>query len=698
MIKVFTEDNALELAERLLQNDKDIKDEFEQKEYATETFVTNAIANAQLSGGDVDLSGYASKDDLDNYALKSQIPSLDGYAKTEDIPDEYDDTTLSNRITTVENDYLKSSDKTELTQAIATAKTETIETILGESVDADFDTLQEVADWIQSDTTASAELVIRVTNAESDIATIQNDYLKSVDKTELLSSISTNAIAIEENTEAIADNTTAIAVERARIDAFTVLPEGSTTGDAALEDIKIKADGTTSDTAGNAVREQINTLDDKIDEEVSKLSSEIEELTEVVGGVPTVNMFDKDKASSGQITTSGAVNTDSNYYTSELFTIDKTKKYSISDNGERIAVMTDSAYICKDFGFNLVNSLNWVKHENGLYIFDFPNSGIAQSPIYIKASVYKEKMEEFWIIEGDKIVVNKIAELEKDVASLKENESYNPNRVVCIGDSQTGGTDGNSYPTLLKNNHLSNYEVVNFGNGGELVTEIAWRCGALPLYINPFTLPADTSKVEITKKLANDRTIYKLFTAWNNANPVNVGGVECYITSNGTIYRAESGAEVTFDRPILANPPLPLNKDNCTHVLLFGQNGGFSGIDDYIALAKSIIACMPNDKYIIIPPYTKSFVSQLNNMTYDDFLSVMYNNFGVHVFDLRNYLVNYGLIDNGLTATETDNTAIANGEVPPQLYTDYDVHMNIYGLTSHAKGLYLYGKDLGYWS
>ena len=275
MIKVFTEDNALELAERLLQNDKDIKDEFEQKEYATETFVTNAIANAQLSGGDVDLSGYASKDDLDNYALKSQIPSLDGYAKTEDIPDEYDDTTLSNRITTVENDYLKSSDKTELTQAIATAKTETIETILGESVDADFDTLQEVADWIQSDTTASAELVIRVTNAESDIATIQNDYLKSVDKTELLSSISTNAIAIEENTEAIADNTTAIAVERARIDAFTVLPEGSTTGDAALEDIKIKADGTTSDTAGNAVREQINTLDDKIDEEVSKLSSEI---------------------------------------------------------------------------------------------------------------------------------------------------------------------------------------------------------------------------------------------------------------------------------------------------------------------------------------------------------------------------------------------------------------------------------------
>lgn len=35
--------------------------------YATETFVTNKIAEAQLDGGDVDLSGYATKDDLNTY-------------------------------------------------------------------------------------------------------------------------------------------------------------------------------------------------------------------------------------------------------------------------------------------------------------------------------------------------------------------------------------------------------------------------------------------------------------------------------------------------------------------------------------------------------------------------------------------------------------------------------------------------------
>lgn len=53
-----------------------------------------------------------------------EIPSLDGYAKTEDI-EEYDDTALSNRVKTIEDDYLTSKDKTELSNSIADVKTET---------------------------------------------------------------------------------------------------------------------------------------------------------------------------------------------------------------------------------------------------------------------------------------------------------------------------------------------------------------------------------------------------------------------------------------------------------------------------------------------------------------------------------------------------------------------------------------------
>ena len=86
--------------------------------YATESFVTNKIAEASLSGGEVDLSGYATKDELktkanvnhthtmsnitdlvipdvdkayvdtqlNTKANKSDIPSLDGYALKTDIP------------------------------------------------------------------------------------------------------------------------------------------------------------------------------------------------------------------------------------------------------------------------------------------------------------------------------------------------------------------------------------------------------------------------------------------------------------------------------------------------------------------------------------------------------------------------------------------------------------------------------------
>ena len=96
---------------------------------------------------------------------------------------------VANRVTAVEAsvadlvaDHLDSDDKAELVEAIATAKQEAIEAVLGENVNADFDTLQEVAAWIQSDTTNSAQLISRV-------SAIEDDYLKGVDKEELIGEI-----------------------------------------------------------------------------------------------------------------------------------------------------------------------------------------------------------------------------------------------------------------------------------------------------------------------------------------------------------------------------------------------------------------------------------------------------------------------------------------------------------------------------
>lgn len=134
----------------------------------------------------------------DDTALKGRVAVIEGdYLKAADKTElEGKIKENGDAIAAIEADYLKAADKTELTEAIATAKQEAIEAVLGEGVNADFDTLKEVADWIQSDTTDSAALVTRVTEAEKAIDAIEEDYLKAADKTALQASITGNANAI----------------------------------------------------------------------------------------------------------------------------------------------------------------------------------------------------------------------------------------------------------------------------------------------------------------------------------------------------------------------------------------------------------------------------------------------------------------------------------------------------------------------
>lgn len=130
----------------------------------------------------------------------------------------YDDTALVGRVAAIEGDYLKAADKTALetkmAEDIATAKTEAITAVLGEAVPEDFDTLKEVAEWIQADTTASAQLITRVTN-------IENDYLKGADKTSLQGEIDALEALVGSLPEGAA-STTVVAYIQEVVDALKI--------------------------------------------------------------------------------------------------------------------------------------------------------------------------------------------------------------------------------------------------------------------------------------------------------------------------------------------------------------------------------------------------------------------------------------------------------------------------------------------
>lgn len=145
----------------------------------------------------------------------------------------------------------------------------------GNVSESDISALEELIEHIEDDVvdarTAADEAADYAEQAKSTVVDVRRDIItiqqsvSSIQQDVTATQNDVSALQISLNDE-ISNRQAQEAVISARMDEFAKLPDGSlsTAADAELVDIRIKADGTTAETAGDAVREQIESINDDL--------------------------------------------------------------------------------------------------------------------------------------------------------------------------------------------------------------------------------------------------------------------------------------------------------------------------------------------------------------------------------------------------------------------------------------------------
>ena len=163
---------------------------------------------------------------------------------------------------------------------------------------AAIDTLKEIQNYITADGDVAAEMLNNITKAQNTadgavasintlsgtVDTIKADYLKTIDKVELMNSISSNKILCDNEINNVKNDITDVRSEFAAAD--TLLKS------------EIRNDYTTADTAlASAIDIKINTIDEKLDEHISNSLSNNTSLS-----IEIVNLKNADNEINARIT------------------------------------------------------------------------------------------------------------------------------------------------------------------------------------------------------------------------------------------------------------------------------------------------------------------------------------------------------------------------------------------------------------
>ena len=300
----------------------------------------------------------------------------------------------------------------------------------------------------------------------------------------------------------------------------------------------------------------------------------------------------------------------------------------------------------------------------------------------------------------------KIAELPAiDVAVLEHTNRVRT--VVFWGDSITNDIVTSYLQQILG----SDWKVVRGGIPGDSPLGIASRQGGITLCTGDetFTIPGDCSQhVQIKQLYAlynNELRGGLLSQYWFSSgscpllSPCTIAGVECKITTSEDnksffVQRVENGVSVTVEpRTAVRSYGSRMYKDADVVVTYLGANSSGTPALEQIVDCYRAIENYASKKHCIEVGFHMAHIDFPGGSS-RDYWSETYRDrmtaeFGSNFLDMRTVgnanaarlLVESGAVPAGATLSEKDQTAIADGDWPASLSSDYktNVHPNMYG-------------------
>lgn len=277
-----------------------------------------------------------------------------------------------------------------------------------------------------------------------------------------------------------------------------------------------------------------------------------------------------------------------------------------------------------------------------------------------------------------------------EIDSLVGESDY---KIIFWGDSLTAGAGGNgtTYPKVCAEElGVTNY--LNAGVGGETANTIACRNGSNSMIIPVGNVNGDYSIGDLKDAFGTNILPLRQGTGGNTVNPITINGYECTLSLSQTSSTdTEAVYTISGYEGEAIKYPMACKFSGCDltsdiTVIFVGQNG--PSFEQRLSLIDNIIA-KTNGKYVVLT-LSSGTEEQMSSQE-----STMLSKYGNHLFKTREMLSKYGLSMCGITPTSEDETAIANGSVPPSLRID-SVHLNANGYTALGKMLASHIKSLGY--